>query len=591
MSDPVALGQPTVGEAEVAAVARVLASGWLSGAGPTCEAFEQRFGRVAGTAHTVATSSCGAALHLALLALGVGPGDEVVVADYTFPATGHAVLWTGATPVFADVRPDTWSVDPAAVEAAVTARTAGILAVDPFGQPADYDELRAVADRHGLFLVEDAACAAGASYRGRPAGSLADIACFSFHGRKGITAGEGGALTTDDAGWADTARRLHTYGAAPAAAPRGPPRPADPVVRGAGFNYRLSDVQAGILLAQLDRLPTLVARRREVAQAYGELLAGWSRWSCRSRARTGCTPGSPTSSRCTRRWTATRSRSPCGPGHRMHHRHLRLAPAARLRHAEAAAGVGRPLRAAPGHPDARQPDRRGGRPASRVGCARSSRARRPCLRGRPPRRHHRTPLPAHRRRTHHGRRSHRARHRRRRVDRAAHHPPAARAWLPRADPGQHGPRRPGRGDPAGRGRRRRRRRAGRAVRRRGAPGHEGRHARDALRRGVDQQEPGRPVRVDGDQPGRQPQRLRRRRRPRRATTGVRLERVGLRRARPAADGRGRHAAPADAVLHQQAGRGRTCWGSTSGGRGCPGSRCGSSTSTGPGRRPPRTTRR
>jgi len=274
MPDPVALGQPTVGEAELAAVARVFVSGWLSGAGPTCAAFEQRFSQVCGVAHALATSSCGSALHLALLALGTGPGDEVVVADYTFPATGHAVLWTGATPVFADVRPDLWSVDPPAVEAAVTGRTTGILAVDPFGQPADYDELRAVADRHGLFLVEDAACAAGASYRGRPAGSLADIGCFSFHGRKGITAGEGGALTTDDDGWADAARRLHSYGAAPAAAGRDRPTLPLPSFAEAGYNYRLSDVQAAIMLAQLDRLPTLVARRREVARTYGELLAG-----------------------------------------------------------------------------------------------------------------------------------------------------------------------------------------------------------------------------------------------------------------------------------------------------------------------------
>ena len=274
MSDPVALGQPTVGEAELAAVAEVFASGWLSGAGPTCERFERRFAGTSGTAHAVATSSCGSALHLALLVLGAGPGDEVVVADYTFPATGHAVLWTGATPVFADVRPDTWGVDPGAVAAAVTPRTVGILAVDPFGQPADYDGLRAVANRHGLFLVEDAACAAGASYRGRPAGSLADIACFSFHGRKGITAGEGGALTTDDPGWADAARRLHTYGVAPV--PEGGAAPALPVPSfdRAGYNYRMSDVQAGILLAQLDRLPTLLRRRREVAHAYGERLAG-----------------------------------------------------------------------------------------------------------------------------------------------------------------------------------------------------------------------------------------------------------------------------------------------------------------------------
>lgn len=273
MPDPVALGAPTVGEEELAQVAKVFASGWLSGAGPTCGELERRFAGVAGVAHVVATSSCGTALHLALLALGAGPGDEVVVADYTFPATGHAVMWTGATPVFADVRADIWSVDPHAVAAAVTERTVGIVAVDPFGQPADYDELRGVADRHGLFLLEDAACAAGATYRGRPSGSLADIACFSFHGRKGITAGEGGALTTANPGWAEAARQLHTYGTAPALRPEGGTELPVPSFDMLGYNYRMSDVQAGIMLAQLDRLPALLARRRAVAAEYAQLLA------------------------------------------------------------------------------------------------------------------------------------------------------------------------------------------------------------------------------------------------------------------------------------------------------------------------------
>ena len=181
-------------------------------------------------------------------------------------------MWSGATPVFADVRPDTWSVDPDAVEAAITERTVGIVAVDPFGQPADYDELRAIADKHGLWLVEDAACAAGASYKGRPAGSLADVACFSFHGRKGITAGEGGALSTDDAELAEHARKLHTYGIAPALSREGAATLPVPQFDELGYNYRMSDVQAGIMLAQLDRLPTLVENRRAVAKSYGELL-------------------------------------------------------------------------------------------------------------------------------------------------------------------------------------------------------------------------------------------------------------------------------------------------------------------------------
>ena len=161
---------------------------------------------------------------------------------------------------------------PQAVEAAITPRTVGILAVDVFGQPADYDELRAIADRHGLWIIEDAACSAGASYKGRPAGSLADVATFSFHGRKGITAGEGGALTTDDGALADHARKLHTYGIAPALSREGSTDLPVPSFDEAGYNYRLSDVAAGIMLAQLDRLPGLVARRGEIAGLYQERL-------------------------------------------------------------------------------------------------------------------------------------------------------------------------------------------------------------------------------------------------------------------------------------------------------------------------------
>ncbi len=268
----VALGQPTVGDLELAAIAEVFRSGWLSGAGPACRSFEAKFRSVSGTEHVLATSNCGAALHLALTVLGAGPGDEVIVGDYTFPATGHSVVWTGAKPVFADVRPDIWSVDPAAVEAAITPRTVGIIAVDPFGQPADYDELRAIADRHGLWLVEDAACAAGALYKGRPAGSLADVATFSFHGRKGITAGEGGALVTDRADLAAHARKLHTYGIEPALDRAGSRDLPVPSFDEAGFNYRLSDVAAAVMSVQVDRLPDLLAARQRVADGYEELL-------------------------------------------------------------------------------------------------------------------------------------------------------------------------------------------------------------------------------------------------------------------------------------------------------------------------------
>jgi dTDP-4-amino-4,6-dideoxygalactose transaminase len=272
MTRNVALGQPTVGEEELAAVAEVFASGWLSGAGPACLALENEFAAVAGVDHVLATSNCGSALHLALLALGAGPGDEVIVGDYTFPATGHSVMWTGAKPVFADVRPDIWSLDPAAVEAAITPRTVGIVAVDVFGQPADYDELRAIADKHGLWLVEDAACAAGATYKGRPAGSLADIAAFSFHGRKGITAGEGGALVSARADLVDHARKLHTYGIAPAIVRDASTELPVPSFDELGYNYRLSDISAAIMRVQVRRLPQLVENRTKAAAGYATLL-------------------------------------------------------------------------------------------------------------------------------------------------------------------------------------------------------------------------------------------------------------------------------------------------------------------------------
>jgi len=268
----VSLGQPTVGEPELAAVRAVFESGWLSGAGPTSARFEEQFATVSGTSSALATSNCGAALHLALIVLGLAPGDEVIVGDYTFPATGHAVRWMGGTPVFADVRPDIWSIDPAAAESLITSRTVGIIAVDVFGQPADYDELSVLAAKHGLWLVEDAACSVGASYRGRQTGSLADMATFSFHGRKGITAGEGGALTTDRADLAAHARKLHTYGIEPARMREGALALPIPSFDEIGYNYRMSDLAAGVMLAQLDRLPVLLAARRAVAAQYGQLF-------------------------------------------------------------------------------------------------------------------------------------------------------------------------------------------------------------------------------------------------------------------------------------------------------------------------------
>jgi perosamine synthetase len=270
--DVIALGQPTFGEPEIRAVEEVFRSGWVAGQGPTGTRFGEAFARSAGTAYALPVNNCTAALHLAVSALGLKPGDEVVVADYTFPATGHSVVYGGGKPVFADVLPDTWTVDPQAVEAAITERTVGIMAVDTLGQLADYAELEAIAAKRGLWLVEDAACSSGATYQGRPAGSFGDAACFSFHGRKGITAGEGGALTTDREDIATKARKTHNFGIESALSRAGTTGLPVPEFDEIGYNYKLSDVSAAIMLAQLDRLPDLVKARQGVAEAYQHLL-------------------------------------------------------------------------------------------------------------------------------------------------------------------------------------------------------------------------------------------------------------------------------------------------------------------------------
>ena len=271
--DPIPLVKASLGEEELAAVAEVFASPWQAGQGPKGKALEAELIARYGVGDAVALNNCGSALHLALLALGVRPGDEVIVADYTFPAPAHAVHYVGAVPVFADVRADTGTVDPAAVEALIGPRTVGVIAVDTVGMPADYTELKAITDRAGLFLIEDAACAVGATYQGREAGALAPVACLSFHGRKGITSGEGGALLTADPALAAHARLRSSFGIGSIfdqAKVVGLPIPEFTEI---GYNYKLSDIQAAILLVQLGRIGELLERRRAVAARYAELLA------------------------------------------------------------------------------------------------------------------------------------------------------------------------------------------------------------------------------------------------------------------------------------------------------------------------------
>ncbi|WP_049565889.1 DegT/DnrJ/EryC1/StrS family aminotransferase [Streptomyces sp. SBT349] len=270
--DTIPLVHASLGERELAAVAEVFASGWPAGQGPRGKALEAELAERYGVGGAVALSNCGAALHLAMLALGVKPGDEVIVADYTFPAPAHAVRYVGADPVFADVRADTGTVDPQAVADLVGPRTVGIIAVDTVGLPADYAELQAIADRHGLFVVEDAACSVGATYQGREAGALAPVACLSFHGRKGATSGEGGALLTADPALAADARIRSSFGIGSIFDQAQVVGLPIPVFTEIGYNYKLSDIAAAILQVQLGRIGELLDRRSAVAARYAELL-------------------------------------------------------------------------------------------------------------------------------------------------------------------------------------------------------------------------------------------------------------------------------------------------------------------------------
>jgi dTDP-4-amino-4,6-dideoxygalactose transaminase len=254
-ADLVRLAKPDVGEEELAEIRAVLASGQLT-MGPKVEEFERLLAGAAGTRDAIAVSSGTAALHIAVLALGIGPGDEVLVPAYTFPATGNVVALAGATPVLVDVDPVTMNMDPADAARRATPRTKAILAVHLFGRPARLEDLP-----EGVPVIEDAAGALGARRGDRPCGSLGSLACFSFHPRKIVTTGEGGALTTDDASLAEASRSLRHHGW------------SDEDMPAPGYNYRLSDVLAALGIPQLRRLEELYAAYDRVARGYAERLA------------------------------------------------------------------------------------------------------------------------------------------------------------------------------------------------------------------------------------------------------------------------------------------------------------------------------
>ena len=270
---------PATGEEEWQACREPLMSGWLT-QGPKVAEFERAFAKRHRVGHALATTSCTTALHLILAGMGIGPGDEVIVPAFTWVATANVVLYCGATPILADVDPETYNLDPADVARRVTERTRAVIAVHLFGLCADIEAIRAVLPP-GVRIVEDAACAAGAAFRGAPAGGLGDAAAFSFHPRKSVTTGEGGMVTTNDPELAETMARMRNHGASVSEEQRhaGPKPYLLPEFNLLGFNYRMTDLQGAVGLVQLGKLDRFIAERQRQAERYRDGLQrlGWLR--------------------------------------------------------------------------------------------------------------------------------------------------------------------------------------------------------------------------------------------------------------------------------------------------------------------------
>jgi perosamine synthetase len=272
------VARPWIGAAEAEAAQRPILSGWVT-QGPEVAAFEREFAAYLGAPHACAVANCTAALHLALLAVGVGAGDEVVTVSHSYIATANSIRYCGALPVFIDIEPATFNLNADLLEAAITARTRAILCVHQIGMPANLEAILPIAQRHSIPVIEDAACAIGSEIRwagewekiGRPHG---DIACFSFHPRKLLTTGDGGMLTTGNPEFDRKFRRWRQHGMSVSARDR---HESSQVTfeefPDLGYNYRLTDIQAAVGREQVKRLPEIIARRREQAACYHELLA------------------------------------------------------------------------------------------------------------------------------------------------------------------------------------------------------------------------------------------------------------------------------------------------------------------------------
>ena len=256
---------PLLGERELVYVSECVLTGWVSSTGRFVTKFEEMFAQFCEVPHAVSASNGTTALHLALLGLDIGPGDEVIVPTLSFIASANSVLYTGATPVFVDSEAVTWNMDPDAVARAITSRTKAIMAVHLYGHPANLAALRELCDRHGLYLIEDAAEAHGAMFEGRRIGSFGDVAAFSFFGNKIVTTGEGGMLTTRDAELARKMKMLRDHGMSPER------RYHHPVL---GYNYRMTNLQAALGVAQMERIEEILAAKRRIGREYHAGLAG-----------------------------------------------------------------------------------------------------------------------------------------------------------------------------------------------------------------------------------------------------------------------------------------------------------------------------
>ncbi|WP_050403601.1 DegT/DnrJ/EryC1/StrS family aminotransferase [Bradyrhizobium embrapense] len=267
--------EPSFDETEIAILRECLNSKWVT-QGPLTERFEKLLAEKHEVKHALACTSCTAALHLATLALKLGAGDEVIVPAFTWVTSAHSAEYVGAKPVFVDIDLSTYNIDPEKLKAAITPRTKAIVAVHLFGLAAPMDEIRAIAEPRGIAIIEDAACAIGTTYKGRPVGAIGDIGCFSFHPRKAVTTGEGGAVTTNRDDLAARVRSQRNHGATgapdPSIEPHGPWTMA--TFDNLGFNLRLSDIQAAVGVAQMGKLDRLLAERRRLGHRYSELLGG-----------------------------------------------------------------------------------------------------------------------------------------------------------------------------------------------------------------------------------------------------------------------------------------------------------------------------